>query len=163
MDKPVYRYFKIVYRVAVHILLMGITAFVFLVVISDLLFPQFSSVPFLAGFLIICLMIAGLCLYGIWETTRSQLRIDRRLFGFDMAQARQSTSMDVSYFYSILNIYLIFNTTLVVAAWFIFPDQLSRAESLAYILTILSALSGYSSGVIKKRLSEVETNIESAI
>jgi len=157
MDKSVYKTIKLVYRVAVHILLLGITAFVFLVVISDLLVPEISSVAFLVGFLVVCLMIAGLCVYGIWEITESQLRIDRRLFGFDMTEARQSTSNDVSYFYAVLNIYLIFNTTLVVAAWFIFPDQLSRAESLAYILTILSALSGYSSGVIKRRLSELES------
>jgi hypothetical protein len=160
MIKPAHKTFKIVYRVAVHILLLGITAFVFLVVLSDLLVPELSSITFLAGFLLVCLLIAGLCLYGIWETTESRLRLDRRLFGFDMEEARENTTQDVTYFYSILNIYLVFNTTVVVGAWFLFPDQLSRAESLAYILTILSALSGYSSGVIKRRLSELEATTE---
>ncbi len=162
MNESVFKSFKIIYRLAVHILLLGVTAFVFLVVISDLLVPELSSMTFLIAFLVVCLMIAGLCLYGIWETTESRLRIDRRLFGFDLEQARENTTRDVTYFYTILNVYLIFNTVVVVGTWFMFPEHFSRAEPFAYILTILSALSGYSRGVIKTRLAELDTSTEAS-
>ena len=163
MRKTLYDYFNIFYRGAVHLLLLGITVLVILVVISDLLFPPAVSIAFSLGFLVVFMLVGGLCLYGIWQTTSSQMALDRRLFGFDMTEAREESSKDVIYFYSVLNIYFILNTTWVVGVWFIFPDQFLRAEPLAYILTILSALSGYSTRVIRERLGELDSNAEASI
>lgn len=156
MQKTFRGCFNIFFKFVIHIFLLLTTAFVFLIIISDLLFPRSFVLVLSASFLVLCIMIAFLCLYGIWETTSSQLRMDRLLFGFNMAEARHESSKNVIYFYSIMNVYFIFNTTIVVGLWFMFPDYLSRAEPLAYILTILSALSGYSTRVIKQRLDALE-------
>ncbi len=155
MNETLHTYFNIFYKIVVHILLFSITVFVCLIVLSDLIFPQLTPLAFSLGFLVVCLMVAGLCLYGIWQATSSQLRLDRIVFGLNFDDARQETIDRVIYFYSLVNIYFIANTVIVVGFWFTFPEQLSRAEPLAYILTILSALSGYSTRVIRSRFDKL--------
>ncbi len=148
--------FNLIFKVAVHIILLGFTALVAIILLSDLTDMQFTP-SLLVIFLIFCLLIVLSFITGIWETTVSQLRLDMRLFNANFEEAQQQSAQNTLYSYTVSNIYFILCTVLVVGAWLLFPDQLSRAEPLAYILTVLSALSAYSTRVLKQRLDAQNT------